>query len=434
MDKNIAEYALTQCIRHGATAARITLSESDTSSLSLLNGETDRIQESACSSLELSVFVDGRYGTFSTNRMEPDELRRFISECIASCRLLVPDSFRKLPDKSLYYTGKGQDLKVEDRDFRNISMDSAKSLLLDAYGGTPADSRTISVANEYEQTFRREYMIDSQGLAVEDSRTVFSISGECTVKGDGDSRPQGWWCDNSILFRDLPSTSGNEAHKRAVAMIGAGKMKSGRYNIVVEPAVSSRMVSPVINALYGSAIQQKNSFLAGTLGKRVFPESLTLSDNPLIPGSLGAAHYDGEGAATGPMDIIRNGEVAAYFLDTYNAGKLSMQRTTDSPCALFFPAHSGLDTGGIIEKAGTGILITGFNGGNCNSATGDFSYGIEGFYFENGEIIRPVREMNITGNFISLWERVMFIGSDPRKSSAWQIPSLAFGDADISGL
>ncbi|HBK29773.1 MAG TPA: TldD/PmbA family protein, partial [Parabacteroides sp.] len=41
-----------------------------------------------------------------------------------------------------------------------------------------------------------------------------------------------------------------------------------------------------------------------------------------------------------------------------------------------------------------GILVTGFNGGNCNAATGDFSYGIEGFFVENGQLTHPVSEMN----------------------------------------
>ena len=50
-----------------------------------------------------------------------------------------------------------------------------------------------------------------------------------------------------------------------------------------------------------------------------------------------------------------------------------------------------------------GIVVTGFNGGNCNGSTGDFSYGIDGFLIENGKIIHPVNEMNITGNMKQFW-------------------------------
>ncbi|MBR0361488.1 MAG: hypothetical protein IIX35_03875, partial [Paraprevotella sp.] len=42
--------------------------------------------------------------------------------------------------------------------------------------------------------------------------------------------------------------------------------------------------------------------------------------------------------------------------------------------------------------------VTGFNGGNCNPVTGDFSYGVEGFAFSKGKVTHPVKEMLITGS------------------------------------
>lgn len=42
--------------------------------------------------------------------------------------------------------------------------------------------------------------------------------------------------------------------------------------------------------------------------------------------------------------------------------------------------------------------MTGFNGGNCNATTGDFSYGVEGFRIRNGKVAEPVGEMLVTGN------------------------------------
>ena len=79
-------------------------------------------------------------------------------------------------------------------------------------------------------------------------------------------------------------------------------------------------------------------------------------------------------------------------------------------------------------------MVTGFNGGNCNSTTGDFSYGIEGFLIENGKTTQPISEMNVTGNMITLWNNLEEAGNDIRKSSSWRIPSLLFNDIDFSGL
>ena len=77
-------------------------------------------------------------------------------------------------------------------------------------------------------------------------------------------------------------------------------------------------------------------------------------------------------------------------------------------------------------------MITGFNGGNSNSSTGNFSYGIKGFVFENGKKSYPVKEMLMTGDFITLWNNLIAAGNDVRKDISAQIPSLAFKDVEIS--
>ena len=111
-----------------------------------------------------------------------------------------------------------------------------------------------------------------------------------------------------------------------------------------------------------------------------------------------------------------------------------MPRTSEDATAVCFPRNSGMGLEDILRQTGSGVLITGFNGGNSNPVTGDFSYGIEGWYFENGQRMYPVKEMNLSGDFLSLWARNIFIGNDPIGFMPWQIPTLAFEGADISGL
>ena len=88
----------------------------------------------------------------------------------------------------------------------------------------------------------------------------------------------------------------------------------------------------------------------------------------------------------------------------------------------------------MIADVANGILVTGLNGGNSNSNTGDFSYGIEGFLIENGKLTQPVNEMNVTGNFLTLWSSLAAIGNDARTDRSWLVPSLVFEGVDFSGL
>jgi PmbA protein len=93
----------------------------------------------------------------------------------------------------------------------------------------------------------------------------------------------------------------------------------------------------------------------------------------------------------------------------------------------------GLDCAAILRRCGSGILVTDFNGGNSNPVTGDFSYGIEGYLFEDGRIVRPVSEMLMTGNFLALWSRLLAAGDDARPCQTKLVPTLAFSEVDFSG-
>ena len=101
------------------------------------------------------------------------------------------------------------------------------------------------------------------------------------------------------------------------------------------------------------------------------------------------------------------------------------------PKVMPFPRR-GLTRKDILALCGKGILVTGFNGGNSNVATGDFSYGIEGFAFKDGQVTHPIRDMVVTGNFLDLWSRLAACGEDARLCLSKLVPTLAFREVDFS--
>ena len=212
--------------------------------------------------------------------------------------------------------------------------------------------------------------------------------------------------------------------------------------MVVDSSVASRLVAPVLNALNGAALQQKMSFLNDSLGKKIFSEGMNLMDLPRTVGKNGSRMFDSEGVATKDAPVIRNGVVCQYFINTYNAAKMGIEPTIeDASRPLLMPylkdmglpeTEISLSLEDILSYCKNGILVTGFNGGNSNPVTGDFSFGIEGFAFSKGKITHPVREMLITGNLIELWNSLIAAGTDARESSRWQIPTVAFENVSFS--
>ncbi|OFX82148.1 MAG: hypothetical protein A2X20_08025 [Bacteroidetes bacterium GWE2_40_15] len=442
-DKDIARVAMELAIKNGCSGSRITMSVNTQSSFSVRNDKLDRLMQANSSSLYIQLFTDGRYSSFSTNRTEEKELKQFISKAVDITRLVSPDKNRLLPKQEYYFKGEERDLGQYDNSIKSIDP-SEKSLIAHKCAAEifNTDKRIISVNCEYGDIDEYLYIIDSQGFEGTSKQTNFTLSAECSVKGSGDSRPEGWWYESSLFFDKLIKEGvGNRAFKRAASRLNPKKLRSGLYNMVLENTVSSRMVAPIISALNGAAIQQNNSFLRGKLGERLFSPYFQLFDTPHLYGANGSRYFDGEGIATKPMNIIENGVVKSYYINTYYSGKLDMPVTIEGPSVPSCKYSESVNTinvsrslEDILKKCDKGILVTGFNGGNSNSSTGDFSFGVQGFYFEKGEIIHPIKEMNITGNIITLWNNIIEIGTDPRESSRWLIPTLAFESVNFSGI
>lgn len=441
-EKESAKFALDTALANGAGSARISLNMGVQNAFAVLDGKLDRLHMANDRSLYIQLYAKGRYGAFSTNRMEKGELEHFIKEAIAATVLLAEDPFRSLPDSSLYYKGQGEDLGQFDPKFLEIDSHTKKDIAFKVYEEIEGKSKNLISANsEYGDYLDYQYMIDSQGFEGEFLQSGFTVSAECSVKGRGDARPEGWWYENTLQFNDLKTEGcGQTALERALAKLQPKKMKSGKYRMIVENISSSRLVSPIISALGGENLQQKNSFLLNRFDERVFSEKMNLIDTPHQYGMCGSRYFDGEGIATRDLSIIENGVIKTCFINSYYANKMGVTATVEGPSVPKFSSfaykdeYRSLSMQDMIKIVDTGILVTGFNGGNCNTTTGDFSYGVEGFFIKDGIIQHPIREMNITGNMIQLWNNLIFTGNDARSATRWQIPSLAFEDVDFTGL
>ena len=74
----------------------------------------------------------------------------------------------------------------------------------------------------------------------------------------------------------------------------------------------------------------------------------------------------------------------------------------------------------VLEAMGTGILVTGFVGGNSNPATGDFSFGIRGRWVEGGRPVRAVSEMKSRAKSSESCRRLGRTSQPTTKYSPWQ--------------
>ena len=426
----------------GAQKARVTLNKSCMDLIGTLNGEVDKVSHCLDRSISIALFVDGKFGSFSINRLEESALEDFIDKAIATARLLEADPCRDLPDpaRTARDAAGGRELGLYDE--ACLAMDAGRRLEL-ALGASifketaPGDNWTlVSEEAEYSDSVFDTLVMDTQGLSCRHTETSFEYGVEMTIQDSEGNRYSGYWWNSKPRLAELGADGiCAAALKRAVAQIGPQSLRSGKYRCVVDTECASRLVTPLLNALGAYAVQQNNSFLCGKLGEKVFSEGLTIMDECRRCGETGSRLFDSEGVATTEHEIVSQGIVNEYFINTYMSNKMQMPPNVEDairPKVKPWP-EAGLDREALMRRCGEGILVTGFNGGNSNSSTGDYSFGIEGFAFKDGRITHPVREMLMTGNLIGLWNSLLAVGDDARACKSKLIPTLAFENVDISG-
>jgi len=183
--------------------------------------------------------------------------------------------------------------------------------------------------------------------------------------------------------------------------------------VLYEAPLASSLLSHFVGAVRGSSLYRQASFLLDSIGQPVFADFVRIHEQPHLKGAQGSAAFDSEGVATKPRDLIRDGILQGYVLDSYSARKLKMATTGNAGGVHNLTIEPGKeDLAALMKRMHTGLLVTELIGFGVNVVTGDYSRGAAGFWVENGEIQYPVEEITIAGNLKDMFRRFVAAGSD----------------------
>ena len=430
----LAQWASKYATANGAKEVSVSVYDSKESEVEVRKQKIEKIQESIQSGLSLKLYVNGKYSTHSTNRLDRNDLEKFIKEAILGTNYLAEDQYRSLPDRHLCYDGTEKDLKLFDSNYDSIDPRQKIDLAMQVEAETTGmDERIISVSGSYNDGSYRSYLVLSNGVEGFKESTSYSVSASASING-GDSRPSDYHYNAARFWDQLSGEGvGKYAVERALRKIGAKTIKSGKMEMLIENRSVGRVLSSLLQPMYAYNIQQKRSFLEGKIGHKIASDLLSITDNPFIESGRNSRLYDRDGLAARKMTVIENGILQTYYIGDYYGKKLDLEPTTGSASNLIFELGDK-DLSALTKDMNEGILVTGFNGGNSNPSTGDFSVGVEGFYVKKGEVLHPVSGMNISGNHKEIWNNLIAIGNDPLKDRSWQTPSMMFEGVGFSGL
>ncbi|MBN1479872.1 TldD/PmbA family protein [candidate division KSB1 bacterium] len=434
---NVCEFVLDTAQKAGADECRVSFSKRRFVEVQYREHKPETVKEATTQGLGVDIYVNGRYSSQSSADLRKDALKTFVINVIETAKLLEEDPYRSLPDPKYYQGRKNIDLQLFDPGYKSITPERRHSMAKElenacfAAGG----DKVISVTSQVYDEFQEETTLTSNGFSGQTESTVTFAFAEMTAQDKGDRRPNGYEYAIERSMSQLPSCEviGRKAAERTLELMDSEKLKTETLPIIIENRGAGRVLSGFVSAMNGWALQQKRSFLLDKKGEKMGSKVFTLIDDPFVIGGLGSRLYDGDGFATQKRIMVENGILKDYYIDWYRSRKLAVEPTTGGTSNLILPPGKR-SVEAIMKDLGRGILINGFIGGNSNSNTGDFSVGITGTLFENGELTQAVAEMNIADNHLEFWNKLAEAANDPWTYGNWHMPSLVFTDVVVSGV
>ncbi|MGQ0507963.1 MAG: TldD/PmbA family protein [Myxococcaceae bacterium] len=429
------EQSLALAKKAGASAVGASVTRMRESEVTWRDGKVENMQEAITRGLTLQLYVDGRYSAGSTSDLRPQALAKFVDDSVKLTRALAPDPHRALPGAALYANRAKVDLSIADNqeltaDQRLEIAQAIEEAARAVHGSDKFNSVTTGIGDTRIEMFRAH----SDGFEGAQSSTFYSADAQVSVTDSDGRRPEGYARHARRHFNDLPNAAelGREAAERTLSRLGAHKAPSALLPAIVENRVAGTLVNHLLSPLTAQALQQKRSCFDGKLGHIIGSARLSFQDDPLLTKGLSSRLFDGEGMTAKRLRVFENGVLHTYYVDNYYGRKLGMAQTTARPSNLEWKLGSKAMES-LISQMKDGLLITAFLGGNSNATSGDFSLGVEGFRVRNGKRAEVVSEMNLAGNHLTFWKKLVEVGNDPWASSGLRTPTLVFEPVQFAG-
>jgi len=417
--QDLAQQALEQARKAGATDAQVEVSEAQGMSVGVRNGQIENVEHNRDKSLSITAYLGQRRGHASTSDFSADAIARTAKAALDIARYTAEDDCAGLPDAAQLAIG----CDLPDLDLYHpwdLTPQAAAKIAQRAERAAFAVDPRIRNSEGASVSAQESHFVLANSLGFCDGYASSSHSVSCApIAGSGDDMQRDYWWTTQCDPADLtaPEAVGRYAAQRALSRLKARKLSTRKCPVLFESPLASGLIGSFTHAISGGALYRKSSFLLDSLGKSVWADHIDLIEDPLLPKRRGSSPFDSEGVITRKRPLVEGGVVQGYLLGTYSARKLGMQTTGNAGGAhnLLLQSRSTRpddDLPAMLRKLGTGLFAIELIGHGINYVTGDYSRGVMGFWVEGGEIRYPVHEITIAGNLRDMLRNVVAVGAD----------------------
>jgi PmbA protein len=387
-------------------------------------GNVESLTDAAGNGIGIRSFDGGRWGYAYGTDLSDAGLESLAQAAAGAASVADPDEHAGLPDE-----------------FGAADVGSLASPALAEWD----TARKVELALAVERAARaREgvsqveealYADGAQQVAIANSRG-FSASYESTIAyawasafaGEGSDLMTGLGVG---MARDPggldPEAIGAEAADRAIELVGARQPAGRRCPVVLDQFVAASFAGFIGGMLSADAVQRGRSLFADREGEEVAGTGFVLVDDGVHPEGPSTAPFDGEGSPRRRTPLIEDGRLLTFLFDARTARKGGRKTTGNAGRGSYRVPPSVSTTNLVLEageesidelvaRAGDGLYVSSVAGlhSGVNPVSGTFSVGATGRLIENGELGRPVREITIASDLVSMLKAVQAVGGPGR--------------------
>ena len=426
----------------GADAADALYICNASTQISVRLGALEDVERSEGEEIGLRLFVGQRSASVSSSDLSPEALAALVERAAAMAREAPEDPYAGLALEHLLLRGEPVDVDGDDladpapaelRQRAATAEDAARAVagVTNSEGAGASASRT-TIALATSTGFARGYSTSGYGCSAS------------VIAGEGSAMQRDYAYHSTRHLSELEDAAaiGRRAGERAIRRLNPGKLASGAMPVVYDPRVGSGLLSHLAGAITGSAVARRTSFLLDQLGQKVFAEGIVVRDDPHRPRGLRSKPFDGEGLPTSARDIIADGVLTGWIMDSASARQLGLEPTGHATRGVGGPPGAGvtnlyLEAGrlspeALIADIKLGLYVTELIGQGVNGVTGDYSRGASGFVIRDGQICEPVAEITVAGNLKDMF-RELTPASDLVFRRAIDAPTLRIEGMTVAG-
>ncbi|HEV7760211.1 MAG TPA: TldD/PmbA family protein, partial [Acidimicrobiales bacterium] len=411
LDEAVIQTTLGVALRTGGEFAEVFVEDKRSSSAMLDDGRVEELSSGHDRGAGIRVVVGDTTGFAHTADLSEEGLRSAAEAAAAAARsggggvkavALTRSDPPRLAPASILPESVGKGTKVE--------------LLRRADEAARGEGGAIrQVRARYGDSRRQILVANSDGLLTGDDqvRTLFVVStvafGDTGMQTGYESvgRTVGFEMFDRYEVEDIARTSA----RRAITKLDARPAPSGTLPVVIGPGGGGVLFHEACgHGLEKDLIDKGASVFKGRMGEQVASPLVTLVDDGTMAEEWGAYSIDDEGTPAQRNVLIQDGVLTDYMWDFLRSRKdgrptsgngrrqsyqhLPMVRMTNT-----YLLGGKDEPDDIVASTENGVYVSSLGGGQVNTATGDFVFGMtEAYLIENGEITDPIREGNLIGN------------------------------------